>query len=300
MEHKHDENIVNKYEDALKKYATDLNDNEVVRQAKELTDKHKAENNTPETIKSLIGFIDLTSLGTSDTQESILAMVEKVNKIDSERPDMPVPAALCVYPNMAGLVKDSLEADNVRIACVAGGFPSAQTFPEIKTAETSLCIMDGADEIDTVMPVGKYLSGDYEGMADEIDEIKAACGTHKLKVILETCELKTASDIKKASILCMYSGADFIKTSTGKGSKGATPEAAYIMCKAIKEYYIETDRKVGFKAAGGIKTADDALTYYTIVKEVLGKEWLTPELFRIGATGLLDNLMADIEKHGEA
>ena len=294
MEHKHDENIVNKYEDALKKYATDLNDNEVARQVKELTDKHKAENNTPETIKSLIGFIDLTSLGTSDTQESILAMVEKVNKIDSERPDMPVPAALCVYPNMAGLVKDSLEADNVRIACVAGGFPSAQTFPEIKTAETSLCIMDGADEIDTVMPVGKYLSGDYEGMADEIDEIKAACGTHKLKVILETGALGSMENVKKASILAMYAGADFIKTSTGKQQPAATPEAAYTMCQAIREYYEQTGTRIGFKPAGGISTVHDALVYYTIVKEVLGEEWLNNGLFRLGTSRLANLLLSDI------
>ena len=187
---------------------------------------------------------------------------------------------------MAEIVNDTLEADHVNIACVSGGFPSSQTFTEVKVAETAMALHAGADEIDIVIPVGKFLEGDYEGMCDEIDK--------HLKVILETGALKTASNIKKASILSMYSGADFIKTSTGKENPAATPEAAYVMCNAIKEYHRETGRKIGFKPAGGINTVKDALTYYTIVKEVLGKEWLNNQLFRLGTSRLANLLLSDI------
>ena len=152
----------------------------------------------------------------------------------------------------------------------------------------------GADEIDIVIPVGKFLSGDYEGMCDEIQELKDVCGDKHLKVILETSALGSAENIKKASILAMYSGADFIKTSTGKEKPAATPEAAYVMCQAIKEYFLETGRKIGFKPAGGINTIEDAINYYTIVKELLGKEWLTNELFRIGTSRLANLLLSDI------
>ena len=152
----------------------------------------------------------------------------------------------------------------------------------------------GADEIDIVISVGKFLSGDYEGMCDEIQELKDVCSDKHLKVILETGALDTAANIKKASILAMYSGADFIKTSTGKEKPAATPEAAYVMCQAIKEYFLETGRKIGFKPAGGINTVEDAINYYTIVKELLGKEWLTNELFRIGTSRLANLLLSDI------
>lgn len=296
MEHNHQESpTVSKYDEALNKYNTALDDSKISEEVQALLDKHLAENDNKETIKSLLSFVDLTTLATTDSEETVLKLTEKVNKLDDERPDLPHVAAICVFPNMASIVKQSLEADNVKLACVAGGFPTSQTFTEVKTAETALAVMDGADEIDIVMPVGKFLAGDYETMCDEIDEIKAACAGQTLKVILETCELKTASNVKKAAILSMYSGADFIKTSTGKGAAGATPEAAYVMCQAIKEYCHETDRKIGFKAAGGIRTVKDALTYYTIVKEVLGKEWLTPALFRIGASSLANSLITAID-----
>lgn len=296
MEHNHQESpTVSKYDEALNKYNTALDDSKISEEVQALLDKHLAENDNKETIKSLLSFVDLTTLATADSEETVLKLTEKVNKLDDERPDLPHVAAICVFPNMASIVKQSLEADNVKLACVAGGFPTSQTFTEVKTAETALAVMDGADEIDIVMPVGKFLAGDYETMCDEIDEIKAACAGQTLKVILETCELKTAANVKKAAILSMYSGADFIKTSTGKGAAGATPEAAYVMCQAIKEYCHETDRKIGFKAAGGIRTVKDALTYYTIVKEVLGKEWLTPALFRIGASSLANSLITAID-----
>ena len=203
-------------------------------------------------------------------------------------------AAICVYTNMAELVNDTLEADDVSIACVSGGFPSSQTFMEVKVAETAMAIHTGADEIDIVMPVGKFLNGDYEGMCDEIEELKDICGDKPLKVILETGILRSATNIKKAAILAMYSGADFIKTSTGKESISATPEAALVMCEAIREYYKETGRKIGFKAAGGIDNVQKALAYYTIVKETLGEEWLNNKLFRIGTSRLANSLLSEI------
>ena len=188
-------------------------------------------------------------------------------------------------------MSNTLEADGVRVACVSGGFPSSQTFLEVKTIETALALKDGADEIDMVLSVGAFLSEDFETCTDEIEEMKAVCGEHPLKVILETGELKTAYQIKRASILAMYAGADFIKTSTGKVSVAATPEAAYTMCRAIKEYHDRTGRWVGFKAAGGIKTVDEAVDYYTIVAEILGEEYIGKGLFRIG-TSRLANLLA--------
>ena len=204
-------------------------------------------------------------------------------------------AAICVYPNFADIVKNTLQVDGINIACVSGGFPSSQTFIEVKVAETALAIADGADEIDIVISIGKFLSGDYETMCEEIQELKEVCKERHLKVILETGALKTASNIKKASILSMYSGADFIKTSTGKQQPAATPEAAYVMCEAIKEYYQKTNNKIGFKPAGGINTVNDAIIYYTIVKEILGEEWLNNRLFRLGTSRLANLLLSDIK-----
>ena len=204
-------------------------------------------------------------------------------------------AAICVYPNFADIVKNTLQVDGINIACVSGGFPSSQTFIEVKVAETALAIADGADEIDIVISIGKFLSGDYETMCEEIQELKEVCKERHLKVILETGALKTASNIKKASILSMYSGADFIKTSTGKQQPAATPEAAYVMCEAIKEYYQKINNKIGFKPAGGINTVNDAIIYYTIVKEILGEEWLNNRLFRLGTSRLANLLLSDIK-----
>lgn len=284
----------NKYEAALAKYNTRLNDEEVKAQTALLIDKHLAENCTPEVKKFLFHCIDLTTLKCTDSDESVMKFTSRVNDFVDKYPDLDNVAAICVYPNMAEIVNDTLEADHVNIACVSGGFPSSQTFTEVKVAETAMALHTGADEIDIVISVGKFLSGDYEGMCDEIEELKEVCGMHHLKVILETGALGSASNIKKASILSMYSGADFIKTSTGKEPVSATPEAAYVMCQAIKEYHELTGRKVGFKPAGGINTVKDALTYYTIVKEVLGEEWLTNELFRLGTSRLANLLLSDI------
>lgn len=284
----------NKYNEALSKYNTALKDDEVAAATAKLIEKHLEENNTKDVKKFLFHCIDLTTLKCTDSEPSVMQFTQRVNDFVDKYPDLDNVAAICVYPNMAEIVNDTLEADNVNIACVSGGFPSSQTFIEVKVAETSLALHAGADEIDIVISVGKFLSGDYEGMCDEIEELKDVCGEKHLKVILETGALATAENIKKASILSMYSGADFIKTSTGKEKPATTPEAAYVMCQAIKEYFLETGRKVGFKPAGGINTVEDALTYYTIVKEVLGKEWLNNELFRLGTSRLANLLLSDI------
>lgn len=283
-----------KYDIALGKYETNLDDDKIARETAALIEKHLSENDTAEVKKFLFHCIDLTTLKCTDSEQSVMKFTEKVNEFDDKYPDLDNVAAICVYPNMAEIVNDTLEADHVNIACVSGGFPSSQTFTEVKVAETAMALHAGADEIDIVIPVGKFLEGDYEGMCDEIEELKEVCGDKHLKVILETGALKTASNIKKASILSMYSGADFIKTSTGKENPAATPEAAYVMCNAIKEYHRETGRKISFKPAGGINTVKDALTYYTIVKEVLGKEWLNNQLFRLGTSRLANLLLSDI------
>lgn len=286
--------VQSKYELALSKYNTHLHDDEIMMKVDQLIEKHLGENNNIDVKKEIFHCIDLTTLKCTDSEESVMKFTEKVNEFVDKYPDLENVAAICVYPNMAEIVSDSLEADNVKIACVSGGFPSSQTFMEVKIAETAMAIHAGAEEIDIVMPVGKFLCGDYEGMCDEIGELKDVCGEKTLKVILETGALRTASNIKKAAILAMYAGADFIKTSTGKEAISATPEAALVMCEAIKEYYKETSRKVGFKAAGGIDSVKKALAYYTIVKETLGEEWLNNGLFRIGTSRLTNLLLSDI------
>jgi deoxyribose-phosphate aldolase len=239
----------------------------------------------------LYSCIDLTSLNTEDSKEKIWKFVEGVNDFDGLESDINNVAAICVYPNFVQTVKETLTATDVKIASVAGGFPASQTFVEVKIAEVALAVADGADEIDIVLNVGEFLDGNYEEISNEIEEIKDACRGAHLKVILETGLLKTAANIKKASILSIYSGADFIKTSTGKVYPGANPEAVYVMCQAIKEYHQLHNKKIGVKVSGGVRTADEAVKYYTIVKDVLGKEWLTPEYFRIGASSLANNIL---------
>ena len=284
-----------KYEAALAKYNTNLSDADVQARVASIIENKVAENNTEEVKKLLFNCIDLTTLNSTDSDESVMKFTEKVNKFDNDFPDLKNVAAICVYPNFAEVVKNTLDVDGINIACVSAGFPSSQTFIEVKIAETAMGLMEGADEIDIVISIGKFLSGDYETMCEEIQELKDTCKERHLKVILETGALKTASNIKKASILSMYSGADFIKTSTGKQQPAATPEAAYVMCEAIKEYYEKTGNKIGFKPAGGINTVNDALIYYTIVKEILGEEWLNNKLFRLGTSRLANLLLSDIK-----
>jgi len=247
-----------------------------------------------EVYKLLFNCIDLTSLNNTDNTNQIIRLVEKVNQFDQEYPQLNNVAAICVYPNFVSTVRSHLEVESVKTAAVSSGFPYSQTFTEIKVAETSLAVIDGADEIDIVMNLGNFTAGEFEELTDEISEIKDSCREAHLKVILETGTLKTASNIKKAAILAMYSGADFIKTSTGKTDPAATLEAAYTMCEAIKEYYLKTGKMIGFKAAGGIVTTEDAVKYYCIVKEVLGEKWLNNQYFRIGASRLANHLLGNI------
>lgn len=285
----------NKIQQAFAKYNLELDDEQVKREVAALLAKHLEENNTIAVKKFLLNSVELTTLKTDDSEDSVMRFMEKVNKFDDVYPELGHVATVCVYPCFASICHDTLENEEVEIACVAACFPSSQSFIEVKIAETALALKDGATEIDIVQSVGKFLAGDYETVADEIAELKEVCGDKKLKVILETGCLKTASNIKKASILAMYAGADYIKTSTGKLEPAATPEAAYVMCQAIKEYYAETGIQIGFKPAGGMKTVEDALKYYTIVKEVLGEQWLNNTMLRLGTSSLANKLLSDIQ-----
>ena len=285
---------MDKYEEMLSRYNTDLDDAQVAAAVEKIVRDNLAANSTPDVYKFLFQCIDLTSLHTEDNTESITRMTKRVNDFEEEHPEMDNVAAICVYPNFAGTVRANLDVSAVNIAAVSGGFPSSQTFTEVKVAETALAVADGADEIDIVINVGNFLAGNYEEMCQEIEELKHACKESHLKVILESGALKTASNIKKASLLSIDSGADFIKTSTGKTEPAATLEAAYVMCQAIKEYYEQTGTMIGFKPAGGINTVADAVNYYTIVKEVLGEEWLNNSLFRLGTSRLANLLLSDI------
>ena len=298
-EHEHHHHHVemppkSKYEEALGKYNLDITDEEVKAAVKHIITEKVHENDTPEVKRFLMGSVELTTLKTTDSDESVLAFTERVNQFENEYPDLPHVATICVYPRFAKVVAETLEVEGVEIACVSGSFPSSQALIEVKTVETALALKDGATEIDMVQSVGAFLAGDYETVCDEIQQMKETCGEHKLKVILETGCLKTAANIKTASILAMYAGADYIKTSTGKLEPAATPEAAYVMCQAIKEYYDETGIQIGFKPAGGLNSVMDALIYYTIVKEVLGEKWLTNQWFRMGTSRLANMLLSEV------
>ncbi len=283
-----------KYSKAIADSKVIADDSKVAEAVKKIIDEHFDENNNQDVYKFLFNTIDLTTLKSTDSPQSVAAFTERVNAFDEEYPELKNVAAICVYPNFAQVVRTVLDVSDVEVACVSGGFPSSQTFIEVKVAETALAVDGGADEIDIVLNVGNFLDGDYEEVCDEISELKEACRDARLKVILETGALKTAANIKAASVLSLYSGADFLKTSTGKEYEGASLHAAYVMCQAIKEYHEATGRMVGFKAAGGVSTTADAVKYYTIVKEVLGEEWLTNEYFRLGASRLANNLLSDI------
>ena len=283
-----------KYEQALSQYNTQLDDAKIAAQVAQLIGEKVAENDTPEVKKFLMGSIELTTLKTTDSEESVMRFTERVNDFDNDYPALPHVATICVYPRFASVVSETLQVEGVEVACVSGSFPSSQALIEVKVAETALALKDGATEIDMVMSVGAFLSEDYETVCDEISELKAVCGERKLKVILETGLLPSASAIKKASLLAMYAGADYIKTSTGKEKPAATPEAAYVMCQAIKEYYEKTGIQIGFKPAGGLNTVHDALVYYTIVKEVLGERWLTNQWFRLGTSRLANLLLSEV------
>ena len=292
--HHHEMPQKSKIEEALSKYNLEINDEEVKEAVKKIIAEKVPQNDTTEVKKFLMGSVELTTLKTTDSDESVLAFTERVNQFEEAYPDLPHVATICVYPRFAKVVSETLEVEGVEVACVSGSFPSSQALIEVKTIETGLAVKDGATEIDMVLSVGTFLSGDYETCADEIQQMKEACGDKKMKVILETGCLKTAANIKTASIISMYAGADYIKTSTGKLEPAATPEAAYVMCQAIKEYYDETGIQIGFKPAGGLNSVMDALIYYTIVKEVLGEKWLTNQWFRMGTSRLANLLLSEV------
>lgn len=283
-----------KYHDIIAASGVIEDDAQVSAAVKKIIDEHFDENNNKEVYKFLFNTIDLTTLKGTDSPQSVAQFVERVNAFDEEYPELKNVAAICVYPNFAQIVRTVLDVTDVDIACVSGGFPASQSFLEVKVAETSLAVKDGADEIDIVLNIGNFLDGDYEEVCDEISEQKTACREARMKVILETGALKTAKNIKAASVLSLHAGADFLKTSTGKDFPGATLEAAYVMAQAIKEYHERTGRMVGFKASGGVASTEEAVKYYTVIKEVLGEQWLTNEYFRIGASRLANNLLSDI------
>ena len=295
------ENVQDKYRKVLVESLVLDDDVAVEAQVREILDKHFDKNNNVDVWKQCFHSIDLTTLNSTDTVQSVTRFVQRVNDFETDYPQLPNVAAICTYPNFAMVVSGTLEVSEVGTAVVAGSFPSSQTFVEVKTAETALAVADGATEVDIVFNLGLYYDEQYEELADEIAEIKHACRDARLKVILETGALKKAADIKNAAILSMWSGADFIKTSTGKVYPGATLEAAYVMCQCIKEYHKKTGRKVGFKVSGGVSTTDDAVRYYTLVKEILGDEWLTNEWFRIGtsraANVILSSILGKETKH---
>ena len=296
-EHHHDDaqHLESMYDQALALYDFNIKDEDVKEAVKKIIAEKVPENDTPEVKKFMFGSIELTTLTTQDSAESVLKLVEKVNDFAHEYPDMPHVATIVTYPRFAKLVAESCEVEGVIPTVVSGAFPSSQALLEIKVAETALAIKDGAKNVDIVMHVGEFLAGDYETVCDEISEQKATCGDVPMKVILETGDLLNLSNVKKASLLSMYAGADYIKTSTGKEKVSATPEAAYVMCQAIKEYYEKTGIMIGLKPAGGINSVMDALTYYTIVKEVLGEKWLTDYYFRLGTSRLANLILSELE-----
>ena len=287
------ENNPNKYNEAFSAFAPALSIEELNKRIEDILAKSFTKNNTREVKKFLHSTIDLTTLSGADTEEKVAKLVASVNDFEGTE-DVPSVAAICVYPNFVKTVRSVLTAEGVQVACVSGCFPASQSFIEVKIAETALAIADGADEIDIVLNLGAFLSGDYEEAATEIQEQRSTARAAHLKVILETGVLKDPELIRKASILSLFSGADFLKTSTGKEYPGADLRAAYILCSVLKEYFDKYGEKRGVKFSGGIRSAEEAVKYYCIVEALLGKEWLDNKLFRIGASSLVGSLQKEI------
>lgn len=285
---------MSKFDDLFKKYNCELNEITVKQEIDHILAESFAANNNTEVYKQCLNMIDLTSLNGTDTHAEIIGMVTKVNEFKTNFSHLPNVGAICVYPALVPVVKEHLK-ENIGIAAVAAGFPASQTFIEVKVAETAMTVMEGATEIDVVISIGKFLEGKYQEVYEELSEIKAACREAHLKVIIESGALQSVSNIKKASVLAMASGADFIKTSTGKIPVAATLEATYVMATAIKEWFEQTGEKVAYKPAGGIVTTEDAVKHYCIVKSILGEEWLNNTMFRFGASRLANNLLTSIE-----
>lgn len=284
---------MDKFEQLFNEYPFMLTDEQVKANTAEIIKKHFDENNNRDVWMECLHQIDLTTLNGEDTVAKVEGMAKKVSEFEKHYPGVPNVAAMCVYPALASVARKNLP-EGIGVACVSAGFPTSQTFIEVKVAETAMALKEGATEIDIVISVGKFLEGRYQEVFDEISELKAACGNHHLKVILETGALKTAENIWKASIIAMAAGADFIKTSTGKIAVNATPEATYVMCQAIKAWKEKTGVKVCYKPAGGVSTTDEAVQHFTLVKEILGQDWLNNQSFRFGASRLANNLLSSI------
>ncbi len=282
------------YANHLKEYAAAPSETQVAEEVAHLKSAAKG-NESIDVYKFCYSTIDLTTLSCNDSEESVTKFAKRAVEFYNAYPDIPNVASICVYPSFVETVGLAVDGSPMRITSVAGGFPASQTFLEVKMLEVAMAVENGADEVDIVMNVGKMLTGEYDEAANEVEVLRQEAGEETiLKVIIESGALKTPDLIRKASLLSMFAGADFVKTSTGKIDVAATPEAAVVMCHAIKDYYEKTGRKVGFKAAGGVRTAEDAALYYTIVKEILGEEWITTDLFRIGASSAANNIISSI------
>lgn len=282
------------YANHLGEYAPAQSEAQIAEIVAKMKEAAKA-NHTKEVYKFCLSAIDLTTLTCNDSVQSVTDFAKRTVTFPEKYPDIPNVASICVYPSFVETVGVAIDGTPMRITSVAGGFPSSQTFLEVKMLEVAMAVENGADEVDIVLNVGKMLTGAYDEAANEVEMIRSEMDSDiVLKVIIESGALKTPELIRKASLLSMFAGADFVKTSTGKIDVAATPEAAVVMCQAIKDYYAKTSRKVGFKAAGGVRTPEDAALYYTIVEQILGKEWLTTDLFRIGASSAANNLLSAI------
>lgn len=283
------------YANRLEKYAPAQSETQVAEEVAKMKAAAEKNENT-EVYKFCYSSIDLTTLSCNDSDESVTEFAKKAVEFYDKYPEIPNVASICIYPSFVETVGLAVGDSPMRITSVAGGFPAAQTFLEVKSLEVAMAVENGADEVDIVLNVGKMLKGHYDEAANEVEVLRKEAGSDVvLKVIIESGALKTPELIRKASLLSMEAGADFVKTSTGKIDVAATPEAAVVMCHAIKDYYEKTGRKVGFKAAGGVRTPQEAALYYTIVKEILGDEWITTDLFRIGASSAANNILSAIE-----
>lgn len=284
------------YANHLKEYAPAQSDVEVAEEVAAIRKIAAEKNENIDVYKFCYSSIDLTTLSCNDSTESVTEFAKKAVEFYDKYPHIPNVASICIYPSFVETVGLAADGSPMRITSVAGGFPAAQTFLEVKMLEVAMAVENGADEIDIVLNVGKMLKGHYDEAANEVEVLRKETDSDiVLKVIIESGALKTPELIRTASLLSMFAGADFVKTSTGKIDVAATPEAAVVMCHAIKDYYEKTGRKVGFKAAGGVRTPEDAALYYTIVEEILGKEWITTDLFRIGASSAANNILSAIE-----
>lgn len=287
----------------LEKYAYSPDSEEIGRQV-ELIASGIDSISSVENLKLCFSAMDLTTLKSDDTEARVRRLVEKANNVQKEFDGYPLPASVCVYPNFASVVRDCRASDELHVTTVASCFPSAQSYIDVKVLECELAVRNGADEIDIVLALNSFLAGDHETAFNEIRRMREAIDRQAselgrkvtLKVILETGVLGTPENIAEASFLAMEAGADFIKTSTGKVEVNATPVSAFVMCQCIKVFYQKTGRKVGFKAAGGISKAKDALCYFAIVKSVLGEQWLGKNLFRLGVSRLGNSLISEIEQ----